>query len=227
VKELWQALYLTRPEIDEALGIIRESAAHPWIYPMAATAAFTGARRSELIRMRVTDVDFSSNVVIVREKKRVRGKLTTRRVPLTKSLAAVLRDYLKAHPGGHHLFCHTGPVERSKKRSPTTSHKSPKDRPSGLKGRLATVHDREVPALAQLTPKEAHDHLKRSLARSRWSIIKGWHVFRHAFISACASRGVDQRLLQAWCGHMTAEMSARYAHLYPSAQQTALDSVFD
>jgi integrase len=51
---------------------------------MVCTAAHTGARRSELIRMRVPDVDFVGEVVTVREKKRVRGQLTTRRVPLTK-----------------------------------------------------------------------------------------------------------------------------------------------
>ena len=226
-RELWQALYLTKAEMDEALEIIRAEAAHPWIHPMAATAAFTGARRSELIRMRVSDVDFAANVVVVREKKRVRGKLTTRRVPLGKALAAILRDYLATHPGGPYFFCHAGHVERSKTRSRTTGHRDAKTRPTDRKGRLASVRERDLPEDGPLSPSEAHDHLKRTLAKTKWSVIKGWHVFRHGFISACASRGVDQRLLQAWCGHMTAEMSARYAHLYPSAQQVALDSVFD
>jgi len=108
-KELWQALYLTKPEMEETLEIVHGNAAHRWIYPMAATAAFTGARRSELIRMRVSDFDFAANVVVVREKKRVRGKRTTRRVPLTKTLGMVLKDYLKTHPGGPYLFCHAGP----------------------------------------------------------------------------------------------------------------------
>ena len=72
--------------------------------------------------MRVADVDFVAEVVTVREKKRVRGQLTTRRVPLTKALAGVLAEYLKTHPGGQFLFCHFGEVERSKKRSRTTGH---------------------------------------------------------------------------------------------------------
>ena len=226
-KELWHALYLQTDETEEALKVIRVNAAHPWIYPMVCTAAYTGARRSELIRMRVSDVDFEGGSIVVSEKKRVRGKLTTRRVPLTKSLSAVLKDYLETHPGGDHLFCHSGTVERSRNRSSTTGHASMERRPSGGKARQASVTERETPELAALSPSEVHDHLKRTLADTKWKVIRGWHVFRHSFVSACASKGIDQRLIQSWCGHMSAEMSARYTHLYPNVQKTALDSVFD
>ena len=77
-----------------------------------------------------------------------------------------------------------------------------------------------------LTEDEAHDHLKRALSGSTWSVIRGWHVWRHSFVGACASKCVDQRLLQGWCGHMTAEVAARYSHLYPSVQADALGDVF-
>jgi hypothetical protein len=52
-------------------------------------------------------------------------------------------------------------------------------------------------------------------------------VFRNAFISACASRVVDQRLLRTWCGQMTAEMSTCDGRLYQSALQMAHESMFD
>jgi integrase len=146
---------------------------------------------------------------------------------LTKALAGVLAEYLKAHPGGQFLFCHFGEVERSKKRSRTTGHRDEKDRPSGLKGRLSTVREREAPPLAQLTPKETHDHLKRSLAGSAWSVVKGWHSLRHAFIGICASSGIDQRFIDEWVGHQTEEQRRRYRHLAPSVQKAALSSAFD
>ncbi len=66
-KELWHALYLQTDETEQALKTIRQNAAHPWIYPMVCTAAHTGARRSELVRMRVADVDFAGEVITVRE----------------------------------------------------------------------------------------------------------------------------------------------------------------
>lgn len=101
------------------------------------------------------------------------------------------------------------------------------DRPKSLRGRQATVRPRRSPAAAAaLTRDEAHGHLKRTLAGTRWGAVKGCHVLRHSFISACASKGVDQRLVQEWSGHMDAATSRRYAHLYPSTQQEAISRVF-
>lgn len=82
-KELLESLYLRTPEIAELLAYAKEHAAHPWIFPMICMAAHTGARRSELTRMLITDVDFDGGSVTIREKKRVRGKDSTRRAPLT------------------------------------------------------------------------------------------------------------------------------------------------
>ena len=51
-------LYLQVHEIAALLATVKEKDAYPWIYPLVCTAAHTGARRSELARMLVTDVDF-------------------------------------------------------------------------------------------------------------------------------------------------------------------------
>ena len=77
-----------------------------------------------------------------------------------------------------------------------------------------------------ITKDEAHDHLKRTLAGSKWDVLRGWHVFRHSFISICASKGVDQRLIDAWVGHQTEEMRKRYRHLIPSTEKEAIRAVF-
>ena len=139
VRELWNCLFLTLPEIGEFLEFVRETAIHAWIFPMVAFVAHTGARRSEAIRALVADVDFDASTVMVREKKRVKGKRTTRRVPLSPFLASVLRDYLKDHAGGQTLFAVEEEVERSSKRSRTTGHQNGETRPTSLKGRLSTA----------------------------------------------------------------------------------------
>jgi hypothetical protein len=36
---------------------------------------------------------------LIREKKRVKGRRTTRRVPLSAFLAKVMREWFEAHPG--------------------------------------------------------------------------------------------------------------------------------
>jgi site-specific recombinase XerD len=91
---------------------------------------------------------------------------------------------------------------------------------------MATVKKREQPAQTALTRNEVHDHFKRVLAETKWDQMRGLHCLRHSFISACASKGVDQRLVQEWAGHMNEATSKRYRHLYPSTQQEAIKSVF-
>jgi integrase len=223
---LWEALYLQAGELMELLVHVKDNAPHPWIYPLFSFAAHTGARRSEILRALVADVDFTGNTMLVREKKRSRGQRTTRRGPLTPYLKQVLREWLDVHPGGPALFCHAGTVARSKKRSRTTGHQNDKKRPSSLKGRMATVKKRELIAPAALTRNEVHDHFKRVLAGTKWARMRGLHTLRHSFISACASEGVDQRLVQEWAGHMNEDTSKRYRHLYPSTQQEAITRVF-
>jgi len=226
-EELWECLYLELPEISELLAYVREHATQPFVVPMVSFAAHTGARRSEMLRALASDIDFKGNTVLVREKKKARDKETFRRVPLTASLASVLKEWLAVHPGGQYLFCNGQEVARSKKRSRTTGHKGEKTRSTTSKGRKAGVKDRTVrPGAAGLTKDEAHDHFKRTMAGSKWEVLRGYHVLRHSFISACASTGVDQRLIDEWVGHSTEEMRKRYRHLYPSAQQDALKTVF-
>lgn len=77
-----------------------------------------------------------------------------------------------------------------------------------------------------ITPREAHNYFQRGLRLSKWSVLKGWHVFRHSFISALASKGVDQRIIDDLVGHSTEEQQRRYRHLYPDVKQDAIWLVF-
>ncbi len=197
--ELWCSLFLTTPELAELLNYVRETARHDFVYPMFVFSAHTGARRSEILRSRLDDIDFAEGQILVREKKRVRGRATTRRVPLSPLLRQVLREYLPMRPGGQYTFAAPADMERSrnKKASPE-----------------------------QITRDQAHDHFKRAVSGSRWSEARGWHVFRHSFCSNCAAAGIDQRLINAWVGHQTEEMVKRYRHLIPDQQQRAIAEVF-
>ena len=98
--ELWDCLFLSLSQIVDLLAYARENASQPFVYPMIVTAAHTGARRSELIRSEVSDIQ--DDTIVIRERKRVRGKLTTRRVPLSTKLRTVLTEWLEDHPGGTH-----------------------------------------------------------------------------------------------------------------------------
>lgn len=196
--ELWDCLYLTLDEVEQFLAHVREHARHDFLFPMIALAAYTGARKSELIRSQVADVDLNSSLVTIREKKRNRERHTTRQVPLSQQARGVIESWLNEHPGGRSTFC-IGDISWSKSQ-------------------------REAPE--PLTRDQAHDHFKQTLKGTRWEKIRGWHVLRHSFASNCAARGVDQRIINRWMGHQTEDMVKRYQHLLPNAQQAAIDSVF-
>lgn len=226
VEELWDALYLRPDEIAELLEHVRTNARHPWIYPLACMAGHTGTRRSELIRMQMADVDFAGGSVTVREKKRVKGKRSTRRAPLTPLLREALAAWLPSHPGGTALFCHTGEVAHSKKRSGKTGYQN-KGRATTLKDRMATVTDRrEIPGPGPLTPGEIHDHFKRTLGGSKWDVVRGLHTLRHSVASCLAAAGVDQRIIDDMLGHVSEEMRRRYRHLTPQVKSQAVLAVF-
>jgi integrase len=192
--DLWDSLFLTVPEQKEVLKFVQHHTEREYLYPMLVFTAHTGARRSEMLRARVTDIDLRSNTAVLREKKRVQGMRTTRRVPLSAENKRVLQKWLKNHPRGQSLFCHL----------------------------------RENPESAgqPLTVDEVHRDLKAVLAGSKWSRIRGFHVFRHSFASNCAANAVDQRMIDSWMGHQTEEMRKRYRHLLPTQQRKAIDAVF-
>src|SRR5205809_123971 len=77
-------------------------------------AAHTGARRSEMLRARLQDLDLEGETILLHEKKRAKGRRTTRHVPLSPFLVGVLKRWLGQHPGGPFLFCQRVEVARSK-----------------------------------------------------------------------------------------------------------------
>ena len=187
-EKIWGCVYLRMNEVSELLSWVKSRPVSPWVYPMFVLAAHTGARRSEIVRALPSDVDLENAVVTIREKKRDKKRLTTRRVPLTPFLTEVLSNWMKARANGGMLFC---------------------------KGDGKAI-----------MPREAHNYFQRALRVSKWKVLKGWHVFRHSFISALASKGVDQRLIDDMVGHQTEEQRRRYRHLYPDVKHDAILSVF-
>jgi integrase len=87
---LWEAVYLLLPEIDELLKAVKVRAIHSFIYPLFCFAAHTGARRSEILRAKVSDLDFGGESIVIHERKRSKGQRTTRRVPIDHPAAFAL-----------------------------------------------------------------------------------------------------------------------------------------
>lgn len=106
IDELWSCLYLTTNQVSEMLEYARKRNRYPFIYPMLTFIAYTGVRRSEMMRSRIDDFDFDSNTILIREKKRSRVKATTYRwVDMARGLSAVMKRWFTHHPGGQFAFC--------------------------------------------------------------------------------------------------------------------------
>jgi integrase len=195
---LWDCLYLTPGDLEMVLNAVKDRVDEPVVYPMVLMAAHTGARRSEILRSQVQDFDLESNLVVIREKKRAKGRRTTRVVPLSPVLAKTISEWLKTHPRCKYTFCQ----------------------------RLTGSEGEKTSEFGPIAVDQASDLLARCLAGTDWAKIRGWHVFRHSFISNCASKGIDQRMIDAWSGHQTDEMRRRYTHLFPDSQQEAMRRLF-
>jgi integrase len=188
-RDLWDCVFLTLPEIAEVLEQAHKMARVDWVYPMFVIAARTGARRSEILRSHLDDLDFSTKMFLIREKKKDRSKeLTFRHVPLSGFLAEVMMSWQAARPGGRFTICEEA------------------DQP--------------------ITVQMSNHHFRWALEDTKWSVLPGWHVFRHSFASNAAAKGVDQRIIDEWMGHQTEEMRRRYRHLFPHQQQAAMNLVF-
>ena len=101
VGQIWESLFLEEDEILDLLAHVADKKA----FPMFAFAAYTGARRSEMCRAETSDVNFVTDRVKLREKKRNTSMVVTYRyVPLHPDLREIMSAWLKVHPGGMFLF---------------------------------------------------------------------------------------------------------------------------
>ena len=106
VRELWDGLFLDPKQVAEVLERVRLKPNTKYLHPFLVTAAYNGARRSELFRARVEDFDFDGKLILLREKKRSRDKETFRTVDMSPKVELVMRhSFADGHPGGTFAFC--------------------------------------------------------------------------------------------------------------------------
>lgn len=184
----WETLWLTTNQTMECLDWVKTRAPHPFIYPMFVFAAYTGARRGELLRSRHEDWDFDGGFVRIRQQKADRSRVFTfREVAIHPDLAETMKTWFGSMT------------------NPTYA---------------ISRWDR------MLRANQATKWFRATLEPGKWSVLRGWHVFRHSLASNMAAAGIDQRLIDATLGHTTAAMSRRYRHLLPSKQTDAIRTLF-
>jgi len=189
VQKQWTSLFLDHEQVKSLLEHVSKHARHPFIHPMFAFAAYTGARRSEICRSEIEDFDFEQNQIMIRERKRRKDLAATFRfVPLHPRLREIMSTWFAEHPGGQQtlVMSSIALVQNGK-----TEHR-------------------------ELTPAKATKSFKAAINKSRWQVVRGFHVLRHSFGSNLARTGkVSSEEIGAWMGHTTDEMRELYQHQFP------------
>ena len=171
-----------------------------FIYPMFVFAGHTGARRAQILRSKITDIDFVGNMVTIHERKKSHERITTRRVPMSP----VLRETLK------------------KKRSMSSRRRANFLPASFFDSWSFDASRGAFPSPSTRPTITSSEHSKKlSGASSNGFMFSAIHSARIAQL-----RGINQRLINGWVGHVSEDMVRRYQHLIPDQQQRTIEAVF-
>jgi len=78
----------------------------------------------------------------------------------------------------------------------------------------------------QINDPRAWRAFRTAVTGCKWEVLRGFHAFRHSFASNLAAAGIDSRVICELMGHQTAEMEARYRHLFPAQRRAAVMTVY-
>ena len=103
--EYWDTLFLDEGQVVEFLDLIAKKTKYKFVHAALSFAAFTGARRSEVMRSLIEDWDFDRGVVRLREKKGSRKRnITFREVQIHPRLQQIMGEWFAVHPDGVHTI---------------------------------------------------------------------------------------------------------------------------
>lgn len=214
---------MSREEVRAVIGKLRGSAR------LAARLMYgTGLRLAECLTLRVQDLDFERNEILVRNGKGAKDRVTM----LPDSLKAPLRDHLASVKELHERDLSDGwglvplPGALDRKYTSASSDWSwqwvfPQSRrwknpETGLEGRH---HMDET-----IMQRAVHEAVLQAGLTKRASC----HTFRHSFATHLIESGYDIRTVQELLGHSDVKTTMIYTHVLnkgPSGVRSPLDSL--
>jgi integron integrase len=201
---------LTREEVAALLAALQSEGA----VGLVATLLYgTGMRLSEGLRLRIKDVDFDRNVIVIREAKGNKDRV----VMLPRSLAKSLRSQMQA--------------ARAQWQADRDAARNPVEVPHALERKYPNVGRSwgwfwlfPSPTLARDprtgTQRRHHlfeDRLQRALKKAvrATGVVKhvSAHTLRHSFATHLLQAGTDIRTVQELLGHADVSTTMIYTHV--------------
>ena len=173
----------------------------------------TGLRISELLRLRVKDVDFTQNQITVRAGKGNKDRVTMLPQTLKEPLQAHLIGVKQAHVADLQAGFGTVKLPFALERKYPTANKewkwqyifpAPKRSRDPRSGRMQRHH---------LEPSGLQKAVKEALHRTAIAKHGSCHTFRHSFATHLLESGYDIRTVQELLGHSDVNTTMIYTHV--------------
>ena len=188
-------------ELDDAIGLV------------AALLYGAGLRLMEALRLRVKDLDFALNEIVMRDDKGQKDRITPlphrHQPPLTAHLARVQKQHERDLAAGRGAVYLPDALERkcpSAARSWGWQYAFPAARISA-DSRSGAVRRHHVPESA------VQKAVKRAVQQAGIHKPATCHTFRHSFATPLLEAGYDIRMVQELLGHKYVKTTMIYTHM--------------
>jgi integron integrase len=196
---------------EEVKGVLSHLSGDKWL--MASLMYGAGLRLLECLRLRLQDVDFSTNQITVRDGKGAKDRVTM----LPQSLKEPLREHLDCVREIHRRDLDTGygrvllPYALARKY------------PNAASGWLwQWVFPQENRWISADTGEQGRHHVDESIVQKAVKVAVGkasipkratCHTFRHSFATHLLEAGYDIRTIQELLGHKDVKTTMIYTHV--------------